>query len=654
MDLTGKTIGSYRILKLLGEGGMGVVYLAEHTAIGGRAALKLLHPTYAKRPRTLRRFFDEARAVNVIRHQNIIHIYDFGEDPTFGAYMVMEYLEGETLYQRLRREKVLGARQVASLVRRVALAVQAAHDTGIIHRDLKPENIYLVPDADNPGDHRVKVLDFGIAKLAGDMRHSAQATRPGAIIGSPLYMSPEQCVGEDVDYRADIYSLGVIAYEALVGRAPFQAANFVQIAKLHVEQPAPSFESLGVVVPAGIEEVVRKANAKTPGERFESILAFADALKQVAGGTETDDEGDTLEAFGRRPGDTGSGELPLQRGRLNATSARGTLPGVPRGSAPDPVVTPPPDDDVEEDDDPLRDSKTIERPKPARAKTLQAPPDEPPPAEPEPPESPRESVDEPPALVEPQPVAATLSVSGESAPRRSWALWVLLAVLVSAGAAAGGYFAVISMVPPASEPEDTDDEEEEEDEPEEDDPEEDDPEEDEPDDEDEPEADGPEEDEGEGEVASTGEPESTDPEPAATSSAPETAVAGASDTDTGSATGRGGPEVEAAAAAPPAAPTADGEGKKPRGKKVPTPEERWAAERDYMEGRALLADGRPAEAVPLLKRAAATDPRLFNAWLVLGDAYKMMGRTGDACKAFKKFNRFAKTDVDLAAEGCGY
>ena len=259
---------------------MGAVYLAEHTTIERKAALKVLHKKYAERQEILQRFFNEARAANRIGHPSIVDVYDFGEDEEVGPFLIMEYLEGETLHKRLQREKKLDTAVAIRIAKRVASALGAAHAIGIVHRDLKPDNIYLVPDPDHPGERRVKILDFGIAKLATAMGEGTRLTKTGAFMGTPLYMSPEQCDGaKNVDHRSDIYSLGIILYEMLCGEAPFLARGAGAVMAMHIHQPPPPLRKRAPHVPAHVEQAIMKALAKEPGGRQSSTDALVAELE---------------------------------------------------------------------------------------------------------------------------------------------------------------------------------------------------------------------------------------------------------------------------------------------------------------------------------------------------------------------------------------
>jgi len=188
---------------------MGSVWLAEHVALGRRAALKMLHPEFSNQPDIVSRFFNEARAATAIRDPGIVQVFDFGQHIDGRAYIVMELLEGEPLDRRLKREGALSIGDGLRLMRQVASTIGAAHTHGILHRDLKPENIYIVRDPEVLGGERAKVLDFGIAKLVGDQ--TGVKTHTSAVMGTPAFMSPEQCRGAgQVDQRSDIYSLGCV------------------------------------------------------------------------------------------------------------------------------------------------------------------------------------------------------------------------------------------------------------------------------------------------------------------------------------------------------------------------------------------------------------------------------------------------------------
>jgi len=275
--LIGQSVGSYVITSLLGEGGMGKVYLARHSLIGRKAAIKILNPDISSDEESVSRFFTEARLVNDIRHPNIVEITDFGQFSNYYC-IVMELLEGETLAARLLRARTLDEATVVRIFRQVTSALGAAHEQGMVHRDVKPENIFLRNHPDYPDF--VKVLDFGIAKLLGGSSPVGHHTKTGTVIGTPAYMSPEQCLGEaSLDLRSDIYSLGVVLYEALTGRQPFVGDTLGRLIVCHVsEAPIPP-SNVNSHVSAAMSAVVMRALAKQPKDRFASMKEMREALE---------------------------------------------------------------------------------------------------------------------------------------------------------------------------------------------------------------------------------------------------------------------------------------------------------------------------------------------------------------------------------------
>ncbi len=272
----GQQLGAYRLLQRIGEGGMGVVFLAEHAMLGRRAAIKVLHPTYSMQPEIVQRFFNEARAATAISDPGIVQIFDFGQHTDGSAYIVMELLDGEALDRRLSRQGTMYVAEVLVIVRQVAASLAAAHARGIIHRDLKPENIFLVRDAEVPGGQRAKILDFGIAKLSGV---DGSKTSTSAVMGTPMYMSPEQCRGAgQVDPRSDIYSLGCVLVTLLTGRPPFEAEGAGELIAMHLrEMPMPP--SLRVPsIPASVDALVMRCLAKDPNARYASANDLAAAI----------------------------------------------------------------------------------------------------------------------------------------------------------------------------------------------------------------------------------------------------------------------------------------------------------------------------------------------------------------------------------------
>jgi serine/threonine-protein kinase len=274
--MVGETLGSYRILKQLGAGAMGEVYLAEHRHLKRQAALKVLARELVDRPDLLERFFLEARATSAIAHPGIVQIFDCEVDASGRPYIVMELLTGETLAARLAREGALPPLVVARLVRSLADALDAAHAKGIVHRDLKPENLFVDRE---PADG-IKVVDFGIAKLAGDLQAGqVHKTRSGAVMGTPLYMSPEQCRDSAaIDFRTDLYSLGCVMHEMLTGRPPFSRDNFGELMVAHLTEPPPDPRTIAPAVPAALAELTLDLLRKEPAQRPPSMRAVAERL----------------------------------------------------------------------------------------------------------------------------------------------------------------------------------------------------------------------------------------------------------------------------------------------------------------------------------------------------------------------------------------
>ena len=276
-NLTNETIGNYRVVKGLGEGSMGSVCLAQHPVIGRKVAIKLLRPDLSEYPDVVARFFNEARAIHAVGHENVVEVLDFGQTDKGQPYFIMEFLEGESLSEAIGRGPMDPA-QAVIIGNQLCGALSAAHAKGIVHRDLKPQNIQLVAKPD--GGLHVKVLDFGVAKLLDSLggAHSAR-TRTGSVMGTPLYMAPEQCRGAGaVDYRADIYSLGVVLFEMLVGRPPFVAEGLGDLLTMHMFHEPPRLHDELPQLPEHLAAAVMKALAKEPGDRFQSMDEFRDAL----------------------------------------------------------------------------------------------------------------------------------------------------------------------------------------------------------------------------------------------------------------------------------------------------------------------------------------------------------------------------------------
>jgi serine/threonine protein kinase len=270
----GTLIGQYRIVSVIGSGGMGTVYVGEHTLIGRRSAIKVLNPELSQRHEIVHRFFNEARAAAAVKHAGVVQIFDFGFADDGSAYLVMELLDGRSFAAVLREHGAMPAVRALHVVRQVARSLASVHAAGIIHRDLKPDNLHVIPDPDVVGGLRIKILDFGIAKLDDDFEPSR--TEAGKIFGTPLYMAPEQFAGK-VGEPSDIYALGCVLFEALVGRPPFEGDTLVQLGIAHTSV-RPAVPSSLVPLTPEIDAVVARCLAKAPYDRFPSMDALADAI----------------------------------------------------------------------------------------------------------------------------------------------------------------------------------------------------------------------------------------------------------------------------------------------------------------------------------------------------------------------------------------
>jgi serine/threonine-protein kinase len=273
----------YRVLRKLGEGGMGSVYLAEHVVIEKRLVLKVLSPDLAGRQDLVARFLQEARSASRIGHENVIDISDFGQSAEGLVYIAMEYLEGKDLGQVVRAEGALSWPRVREIVMQICRALRAAHDKGIVHRDMKPENIFLIHREGRP--EFVKILDFGIAKLMGLDPNGPRLTRTGMIFGTPEYMAPEQAEGKEADHRVDIYAVGCIIYHLLTGQTPFLAENFMAMLTKHMmEDPVPpSVRRPDLAITPEIDALVGKALEKDRDKRYQSMAEFFEAVSTCRG-----------------------------------------------------------------------------------------------------------------------------------------------------------------------------------------------------------------------------------------------------------------------------------------------------------------------------------------------------------------------------------
>ncbi len=334
--------GRYRVVKRVGEGGMGEVFLALHEAIEKRVAIKVLKAEYSLKPDVAARFLQEARSSSRIKHPSVVDVFDFGQLDDGRFFLVLEFLEGHDLGAEIAKRGRLPIARVVELMLQVTSALAAAHDSGIVHRDMKPENIFLEGE-------RAKIVDFGIAKvrelgegsfadspteLAGAVP-ARKLTKAGTVFGTPEYMAPEQASGREVDGRADLYACGCILYELLCGKVPFQGDSVVHTLTLHITEPLPPLRSVApwIDLSPALEAVVARALEKEPARRYASMREFGEALAatpEAAGAPSA-----TL--FARRGGtvpiDAGASVKPIPlvaaRARTSTNLRADTLPEVP-------------------------------------------------------------------------------------------------------------------------------------------------------------------------------------------------------------------------------------------------------------------------------------------------------------------------------------
>lgn len=305
IERIGTTVGNYHLDQILGRGGMGTVYSGEHVYIGKKVAVKVLHPQFAKYEDAVKRFLREARAASSINHPNIVDVTDFGPMPDGGVYFVMENLSGTSLEDLIDRKGALPLHRGLNVANQMALALAAAHDSGIVHRDLKPDNIMLIRKpgrrdlirkVDDDGTSRllvereneydfVKILDFGIAKVVGPEQSPPSKTLAGAVFGTPEYMSPEAARGNEVDFRADIYSLGVILFDMLCGRPPFEAQAAADVLAMQIRDDPPSPRSIApqYEITEEAETLIYRCMQKDPDDRFQSMDELREDLQQCYG-----------------------------------------------------------------------------------------------------------------------------------------------------------------------------------------------------------------------------------------------------------------------------------------------------------------------------------------------------------------------------------
>jgi eukaryotic-like serine/threonine-protein kinase len=270
--------GRYRIDGVLGTGGMGRVYRAEHTKIGRSVAIKVLHADLGRNREASQRFQREAIASGRLDHPNIVGVSDFGVLDDGACYLVMEVLEGESLGDRLGRDKRIHWSEAINILRGVLYGLRHAHDRGVVHRDIKPDNVYL---AHKDGDLVIKILDFGIAKLYAGLEDDPAQTRAGLTVGTPAYLSPEQAVGGQITPASDLYSASIVLYEMLAGRAPFEDKDPLAMLGAHVSRRPPRFSVIapGVDIPPELEAIVHHGLVKTAADRINTATEYLTLLE---------------------------------------------------------------------------------------------------------------------------------------------------------------------------------------------------------------------------------------------------------------------------------------------------------------------------------------------------------------------------------------
>lgn len=327
---TGEIIdGKYRTIRLIGEGGMGAVYEAENIRIHRKVAIKVLHAGVAETAEAVQRFEREAQAAGRIGSEHIVEVLDLGNLPSGDRYMVMEFMDGDSLSGRIQKKGRLSPAELYPIAHQLLAALDAAHGAGIIHRDLKPDNVYLLRSRSGVADF-VKLLDFGISKfnqLSGDSGFSM--TRTGAVMGTPYYMAPEQAKGaKDMDHRVDLYAAGVILYESVTGEVPFNADTFNELLfKIVLEEPRP-VQQLAPEIDPGFAAIINKAMARDPSARFQTAKDFQLALEHWANNAGPDlANALRVAASPPRPGSIADGTGQFARQTPNPALGTGT-PGA--------------------------------------------------------------------------------------------------------------------------------------------------------------------------------------------------------------------------------------------------------------------------------------------------------------------------------------
>lgn len=338
--------GKYRITRLIGRGGMGAVYEGENVLIARRVAIKVLHGDLKVQPEAIERFEREAQAAGRIGNDHILEVLDLGDLPNGERFMVMEFLAGESLEDRLDRFTMLSAREAVPLVRQLLLGLGAAHDKGIIHRDLKPENVFILREKAGQQDF-VKIIDFGISKFTATTDLKVTAT--GAVMGTPYYMSPEQAKGsKQIDTRSDLYAVGVILYRCVTGQVPFKGENFNEVLFNVVLSQAVHPRELAPALEPGFENIIARAMARDPEHRFQSSAEFIAALDawitdgaivslppphRTSVAAQSNPSTKTMNSadLGLAPPSSSSGDLPAPGGITNAEWTQSGF-GAPRTS----------------------------------------------------------------------------------------------------------------------------------------------------------------------------------------------------------------------------------------------------------------------------------------------------------------------------------
>ena len=335
----GSSVGNYRVVSKLGAGAMATVFLAEHPRINKKVAIKVINQDLAASKEMVSRFMTEARAASQIGHDHVVDILDFGQSPEGENFMIMEYLEGQTISSRIRAAGQLDVMTTLHISMQIVDALQAAHARGVIHRDLKPDNIYLIRRA-GTGDY-VKILDFGLAKLLSGTEGQNHKTSSGSVLGTPHYMAPEQCEGKTtIDGRADLYSVGCIMYQMLTGELPFPGEGFAEVLIKHLSEPPPLVRSRIPQCPASVEKLILHCLAKSRDHRFQTAEELAWAIHDPESWSLQFGD-DMLRIVGPLPG-RGIAMLPPQMPTMHANGVPPVLTAAAQPISPVSTVNLPP------------------------------------------------------------------------------------------------------------------------------------------------------------------------------------------------------------------------------------------------------------------------------------------------------------------------